>query len=453
MQNRRCVKRHERLNDIEDSSIGNRTYIDLIDHCRVFLSSEESRAEFRRLDAIADMIDPNIDDVFLSEIITLGLLDYIKTCLTDSIGPNLLPIAKFCRKWSLIDDRMGHIFFDIHTLNAICDLIESCYQSSFDSILSAVCENLILVIHNLVIACDLDQEIIDRIFDLNLKGYSFLDRDANALQANVLLTGVLAFRYSESRDQNIFKDMTNALMGIILRDQACVGPLGLEALNSLFHVMINPEVQKQLTTPFFLQDILPRYLCDDRRRAYSVFCRLATSPDELIRNSTLNLTPLHLIAEMFRDASDDDKVTFCETISCVIESNPDHMFQFFEQEIIETIAIFLSSGSFAIKFASMRCISRIFSIAEADYASQWRLMKALLPVIGDIFEDNPDEFKPLLFEVCSFIEKMPAKERAFYFSKIANLIDKFAPELDEESELVTRRLRELLECVQSETNV
>lgn len=443
------MKRHEKLNDIEDSSMENRTCVDIIDHCRLFLSSEESRAQFRRLDAIADMIDPNIDDVFLSEIINLGLLDYIQKCLTDSNGPNLLPIAKFCRKWSLIDDRMGHIFFDIHTLNAICDLI----QSSFDSIPSAVCENLILAIHNLVITCDLGQEIIDRILDLNLKGYSFLDRDAHALQANILLTGVLAFRYSESLDRNIFKDMTNALMAIILRDQACVGPLGLEALNSLFHVMINPEVQKQLTTPFFLQDILPRYLCDDRRRAYSVFCRLATSPDELIRTSTLNLTPLHLIAEMFRDASDDDKVTFCETISCVIESNADHMFQFFEQEIIETIAIFLSSGSFAVKFASMRCISRIFSIAETDYASQWRLMKALLPVIGDIVEDNPDEFKPLVLELCSFIEKMPAKERSFYFSKIANLVDKFAQELDEQSDLVTRWLREILECVQSETNV
>ena len=421
---------------------------DLVGHCEEFMGSLEGEPQFEKLSVIADMICEETEDDCLKAIIDLGFLEFLRSGLQISETARLPAISKVCRRWSLVDARFGFLLFNEESMNRICDVIMGVCQFGSDFAVGEVCENFILGIHNVIIdGYVLGPAELERVLRLNVEGYSVFGVMANAMHANCLLTGVIASQCMDKLEEGSIREMTEALLGAIRNDyegQMFVGAVGVAAMSSLFHVITKPEHQRCVVTPFFLQDVLPRYLrnfdINHRRCAYSVFCRLATSPDEGIRSSTLTLVPLHIIAEMFRNGSDEDKVAFCNTIACVIRENPEHMFLFYENEIVETISIFAASEAFAVKQSAMSCVCKVF--AESDYAAQWRFMKAILPNLEDFLADNPDEFSPLIFQVLERIDKMPAREKKYYTSRVYHLIDSLIP-VNEEDEALLRKFAEI----------
>ena len=429
---------------------------DLVGHCEEFMTSLEGEPQFEKLSVIADAICEETEDDCLNAIVDLGFLEFLRSGLQIGEAAGLLAISKVCRRWSLVDSRLGFALFS-KAMNRICDVVMGVCQFGSDFVVGEVCENFILGVHNVIIGgYELEPAELERVLRLNVEGYSVFGVMANAMHANCLLTGVIANQCTEELEEGAIMEMTKALLGAIRNDyegQMFVGPVGVAAMSSLFHVITKPEHQRFVVTPLFLQDVLPRYLrnfdVSHRRCAYSVFCRLATSPDEGIRSSTLTLVPLHVIAEMFRNGSDEDKVAFCNTIACVINENPEHMFLFYENEIVETISIFATSEVFAVKQSAMSCVCKIF--AESDYAAQWRFMKAILPNLEDFLAYSPEEFSPLIFQVLERIDKMPARERQYYISRVSHLIDALTP-TNEEDEALLRKLAEITDQITHQTD-
>ena len=278
------------------------------------------------------------------DLIDSGILEFVRHMLeTQKLSPLTFPIAKFCRKWSIIDNDFGYLLFNEKVVGDMCDMIVKIVELEGEEP-DRICENFLIAIANLLLdlSQQLSENMLNRIVDISIQGYLYFGNKKNALAANVFLTTVLAHTFKDRIVLDTFIAWAEDISKLLGNESKSFYPERLcsAALSSLCHILVCPQVERFFATPKFLQEVLPVYVALDEClvNAYSVFCKLATSSDEAIRKSTLSLSPLQKIAEKFESSGIEEKMTFCATIAEVISENPEDLFLFDECGVITTIS-------------------------------------------------------------------------------------------------------------------